>query len=225
MVKSEGEKKARKILDTLAKVKTGKIRIDKAFKIINEYGIDPEYLSLGEQQQVTAFIDQHKKYFESQYAAGDNANREKGFKHNPSHSVKGRFFQDHIKHMIRKAIHLSHWWIVKKYDKDAFVYDDPRMKALDTFIEEFIDKHFQQRAYHLEIMHQIRNIALFIPKEDVNYASPFFVFINKFVKEFPDGFELTEKEKYNFRNFHMGTAEEVQKRERISKGIEKGKLL
>ena len=111
--------------------------------------------------------------------------------------------------LMRKSLDTIEWWIEHKYDKDAFVYDSEWLKRLDTFTEDYIDERFQQAMYKLRIMHQIRHIVLFMAKEDPFYTNVLKDFINRFVVEFKDGFELTDSEIYNRDTFHVGTTKEI----------------
>lgn len=126
---------------------------------------------------------------------------------NPYHTLKGKFFQNAIKPMIRKAIYGAHAYWLAKYDKDVFVYDDARLKAVDEFTKKFIDDHMAESdgaAYKIEFMHNLRDIVCGMVKEDPFYTSPFWMFINEFVEEFPDGFKMTDAEIYNWEAHHHG---------------------
>lgn len=215
-MKSEKDRRrcARKIKDAIEKHKSGKLKTEKLAKIIDECGIDPEFWTLQEQQNLTKFMSKSKIMIGPQYEKGDNTNRSTGFLHSPYFTVKGKFFQNTIKPMIRKAIHMSEWWIINKYDKDAFVYDDLRLKRLDDFLNVYIEKHFRHVEYKIDFMHQIRHIVIFIAKEDPYYTNVFFDFINKFVVEFKDGIELTEKERTTFEIWHVGNSQEIRDKQK-----------
>lgn len=177
---------------------------EKFMKIAIELGVDEEFFTMQEVQQITAYVNDYKYMVGHNYAEDDNSNRENGFVHNPYHTLKGKFFQHTIKPMIRKAIYGAHAYWLAKYSKDAFVYDDARLKAVDEFTKKFIDEHMAYRDHQLEFMHNLRDIVCGMVKEDPFYTSPFWMFINEFVKEFPDGFEMTEAEIYNWEAHHHG---------------------
>ena len=172
----------------------------KFMKVVDKYGIDPEFFTMAEIQDITKVVNDNE-YLIRPPVEGDNSTREQ-FKHNPYFTLKGRFYQTVIKPMIRKAIHGAHTYWISKYDKDAFVYDDPRLQAVDELLKTFIDDHMAHREYKLEFMHEIRDIVFGVVKEDPYYASAFWVFCNKFVKKFPDGFEMNESEIHNWETHH-----------------------
>ena len=180
---------------------------EKFMKIAIKLGIDEEFFTMQEVQQITAYVNDYKHMVGRNYDEGDNSNRENGFVYNPYHTLKGKFFQHTIKPMIRKAIYGAHAYWLAKYSKDAFVYDDVRLKAVDEFARKFIDDHMAESdgaAYKIEFMHNIQDIVCGMVKEDPFYTSPFWMFINEFVKEFPNGFEMTEAEIYNWETYHHG---------------------
>ena len=180
----------------------------KFMRIAIDYGVDEEFFTMSEVQQITAYVNDYKHMVGHNYADGDNSNRANGFKENPYHTLKGRFYQCTIKPMIRKAIYGAHAYWLSRYDADAFVYDDPRLKAVDEFTKNFIDMHMAHMEYKIEFMHMLRDIVCGMVKEDPFYTSAFWMFINAFVKEFPDGVDVTEAEAYNWEEHHGGKAHE-----------------
>lgn len=212
--KSDRDKKkcADKIRKNMIKFNNKKISVEKIFKIIEECGYDSDHWTLAEQQNLTDFIDKNRRLVEPQYAAGDNSNREKGSTYNPYFTKKGKLFHTTVKQSIRKSIDLAEWLIKNKYDKNAFVYDDPRLKSIDDLLRAYIDDRFKHRDYKVKFMHQIRHIFVFIMKEDPYYTSVGFDFMNLFIMAYPDGFELTESERFNLENYHIGTQEEIDTR-------------
>jgi len=206
------KKCADKIRKSIVKYENDKIPLTKMVKVIEDCGIDSENWTLDEQHKLMKFIDQNKMFVHRRYDDGDNSTRFKGFTHNPTHTAKGRFFQNTIKNTIRKALHLADWYIVNKYDKDAYVYDDLRLKGIDDFMNQYIDDKFQHAEYKLEIMHQVRHIFCFMIKEDPYYTSVAYDFFNQFIKKYPTGFTLTKEEQYNFDMWHTGTFEEIQEK-------------
>lgn len=215
--KSDRDKKkcADKIRKSMVKFNSGKITVERMFKIINDCGYDSDYWTLAEQQNLTDFIDKNRRLVESQY--DDNSNRDKGSTHNPYFTSKGKLFHTTVKQSIRKSIDLAVWLIKNKYDENAFVYDDPRLKDLDDFLNEFIEARFQHRSYKIKLMHQIRHIVCFMIKEDPYYTSVAWDGMNQFIKRYPNGFELTKSEQFNLDNYHVGTEEEIQERIRASR--------
>ena len=146
------------------------------------------------------------------YEKGDNSDRRRGFTFSPYHHVLGKFFQEDVKILIRKALETAEWWIEHKYDKDAFVYDAEWLKRTDKFTKDYIEERFQHADYKLGFMHQIRHIVLFMAKEDPFYTCILKEFINRFVIEFAEGFELTESERYSLDMWHEGTNEEIREK-------------
>lgn len=210
------KKCADKIRKSMVKFNNGKIPVEKMFKIINDCGYDSDYWTLTEQQHLTDFIDKNKRFVKSQYT--DNSNRDKGSTHNPYFTQKGKIFHTTVKQSIRKSIGLAVWLIKHKYDENAFMYDDPRLKSIDDLLRKYIDEKFQHRQYKVEMMHQIRNIFCVMIKEDPYYTCVAYDFMNLFIKTYPDGFELTKSEQFNLDNYHVGTEEEI--RDRILKSRE-----
>lgn len=133
-----------------------------------------------------------------QYPDGNEESRTL-FKWNQIHNEKGRFYQSVTKKIVLSTINMVHKYTLERYHKDQFVYDDPRLKNIDIFLKKIIDEDFQDsREYKVGFMHKIVDICLgTICKEDVYYRSRLFDMINKFVKEYPNGFELTKAEKEN----------------------------
>ena len=177
----------------------------KFMKIVDKYGIDPDFFTIKEVNAITQVVDDNE-YLVHNVEEGDNSTR-KMFKHNPTHTLRGRFYQFTVKPMIRKAISAAHSYWISRYDKDAFVYDDPRLKDVDEFTRNFIDKHMAESdgaAYKIEFMHDIQDVLFGMVKEDPFYAAAFWAFCNEFVKRYPDGFEMEDSEVYNWEAHHHG---------------------
>ena len=198
------KKNAKKVRNAWEKMNRNAMKFEKFMKIAIDYGVDPEFFSMDEVKQITEFVNARKHFVGYNYQEGDNSNRERGFKHNPYHTLKGKFYQNTIKPLIRKAIYAAHAYWLSKYDDDAFVYDDPRLKSVDEFTKTFIDEHVQDAAYKTEFMHMLRDIVCGMVKEDPYYTSMFWMFCNRFIKEYPDGFEMTEAEIENWERVHNG---------------------
>jgi len=217
-MKTEQELKngARKIKTALEKAKSGRWKTERVMKAINKYGLECVTLDRFSVEDIKILnnLAETADRADRLYEKGDNSNREKGFTYSPYHHVLGKFFQHDIKMIIRKALDTAEWWIEHKYDRDAFVYDAAWLQRLDKFTKDYIDGRFQEANYKLRFMHQIRHIVLFIAKEDPFYTCILKDFINQFVVEFRDGFELTESEQYNLEMGHIGTREEIGARTR-----------
>lgn len=116
------------------------------------------------------------------YPEGNNGSRN-GFTYNPNLHPKGKYFQYIVKPAIRAAIDFAHGAITKYYDKDAYKYDDSRLQAWDTYLVDFIDKNFngsgkQDKLYKSDFMLKIKDIVLFLMKEDIYYRPRFIMLIN-----------------------------------------------
>ena len=127
-----------------------------------------------------------------------------GFKWNPTHNIKGKYYQSVIKKIALKLIDILHDHTLKKYDKNQFVYDDIRLIELDDFAKAYIQINFKDGLGYKDIfMHKILDIVHgTIAKEDIYYRSVYFDFINQLIKQYPKGFELTLEEKENLRLWH-----------------------
>jgi hypothetical protein len=126
------------------------------------------------------------------------------FKWNNFHNEKGKFYQSVIKKVILSAINMAHKYTLERYNKNQFVYDDSRLKGVDKFAKNYINKNFQESGdYKIGFMGKIIDIALgTICKEDIYYRARFFDMVNEFIREYPNGFELTKIEKENVERWH-----------------------
>ena len=52
-------------------------------------------------------------------------------------------------------------------------------------------------------MHKISDLIFGMVKEDPFYASAFWAFCNAFVKRYPNGFEMTDLEIFNWEAHHV----------------------
>ena len=111
------------------------------------------------------------------YPAGNNSNRD-GFTYTAAHP-KFKIFQNVMKPATIAAINKWHKWISTKWDKDAFVYDDPRMQDLDKSVHGLIDELFNHEQRKLDFMHNGADIMLFYMKEDSYYSSRIFALLNR----------------------------------------------
>jgi hypothetical protein len=126
------------------------------------------------------------------------------FKYNCHHNEKGKFYQGVIKKVLLSTIDIAHKYTVERYNKNQFVYDDPRLKGVNIWAKKYINENFQESGeYKIGFMSKIIDIALgTISKEDIYYRARFFDMVNKFMKEYPNGFELTKIEKENVERWH-----------------------
>ena len=111
-----------------------------------------------------------------QYKSGDNSNRT-NFTYGPANK-KWKVMQGVMKPAIITLINKVHKWVLTKWDKDAYVYDDRRMQVLDGFAHGFVDQYFDQQNRKLDFMHKAVDIGMFILKEDIFYAARIFLMLN-----------------------------------------------
>lgn len=130
-----------------------------------------------------------------------------GFLHHHIFDAKGRFFQNTLKKHIQReidAVHdsgfsesnLNHLRIAvttihfswrRLYDRDAFVYSDPRLKALDTYLKSYISKNLvDEMLCNHDFLFKIIDIVLGLAKEDSYYRSRLMDFADTFRKAYPD---------------------------------------
>lgn len=133
------------------------------------------------------------------YPKGDNRSRT-GFLFDPYHHEKGKFFQGVIKKVLLGAISLAHKWFTQYYDSDIFVYDDPRLNALNDFLQTYMDMHFADKYTH-DFMPKVVDITLGLMKEDIRYRARFLDLLTQLGKMYPDGFPLSENEKENIKRW------------------------
>lgn len=131
---------------------------------------------------------------------GDNSNRT-GFTYGPANK-KWQTMQGIMKPAIITIINKMHKWILTKWDKDAYVYDDKRMQVLDEFAHGFVDQYFDQQGRKLDFMHKAVDIGMFILKEDIFYAARIFLMLNCM-----PFFILTQEEHENIAVFTKGVNE------------------
>ncbi len=94
-----------------------------------------------------------------------------GFLYNCYTHPMGRFFQNTIKGAIISIIRRIHDKDIPRYDKQAYVYDDPRLQKLNailtTAIKDLVNDADCERKR--EILLACKDICLFMLKEDVFY--------------------------------------------------------
>lgn len=182
-LQAESEDKDR-ITELLNQFNTGKLNINTFIAKVREQGDKADFWNYE--------TDKNPQY-------ADNNKTSVGFRYNPSHHIKGKFFQGVIKTAIKSAIYFGHAQILKHYDRNAFVYDDPRLKAIDEYCKRYIDKNFQNSyPYKSDFMSKVVDIILFFAKEDIYYTARWLDMINGL----PRGHELTEMEKENIEKWH-----------------------
>jgi len=101
---------------------------------------------------------------------GNNKSRE-GFLYNCYFHPLGKFFQHTIKGAIMQTIRRVHDTEIPRYDRQAYVYDDPRLRTLDEILTGAILTLINdtERAHKQEILLDLKDICLFMLKEDVYY--------------------------------------------------------
>jgi len=201
--RDEMKKAAKRIKKAGKDFEANKISDKKLAKIVikHKIGIDPEYFSVQDIDNLLKFVANSEKKLSQKYADDDHADRI-GFKYNPSYTAFGKIMQRQAKPMIRKAIKLAHWYIEHRYGNDPFRYDSEFTKFTDDMLHEYIDTNFANNdEMKVKMMNDIRDIFGFMQKEDIYYSARFKDFTNTFVAEFnrryPDGIMLTENEKHN----------------------------
>ncbi len=124
-----------------------------------------------------------------------------GFLYHHAFHQKGRFFQNTLKKQILReinSIHASgitennighirtlvstvHFSWRKLYDKNAFVYSDPRLIKLDSFIKKYISTNLENEPpLDHDFLFKVVDIALGIAKEDTYYRARLIDFLNTF---------------------------------------------
>lgn len=172
--------------DALKKYNHKEINTDELGEIVKKEGAQ---LSFWNREK-----DRHPAYPEN-----DNRSRT-GFLFDPYRHEKGKFFQHVTKKAILRAIYFAHKAMTKHYDKDAYVYDDPRLNALNDFLHAYMDTHFADEYTH-DFMPKVVDIILGLMKEDIRYRARFLDLLTELGKMYPDGFQLTENEKDNIKRW------------------------
>ena len=134
----------------------------------------------------------------------ENRGEGAGFLFSPYFHKRGLFFQEVIKKGITKTINLAYNQILRYYDKEAFVFEDPRLKILRSFCKTYVATYYAEEGpggtgiIKLTFMYQFFDILLFLMKEDIFYRPRFFEFLNNV----PRGWDLTEAEIKNLEEFN-----------------------
>ncbi len=178
------------IKDAQMKFETKAITVEEFYTIIEKLG-----------GKVTFW---NAKAEENPLTVNNEGSRSNGFKYNPYHHPKGKFYQGVIKKTIISLITMIHKWTTEKYNQNQFVYDDPRLAALDDFTKAYINLNFTvYKDYKDKFMPQIVDIIHgTISKEDIYYRARYFDFINQLIEQFPKGIQLTKEERENLNKWH-----------------------
>ena len=173
-----------KITELLEQFNTGKLSIEAFIQKVRDRGDKANFWNWE--------TDMNPKY-------KDNNKTSVGFRYNPYHHVKGKLMQGVGKTAIKSAINFAHALILKHYSRDAFKYDDERLKKIDEYCKRYINENFQNSyPYKSVMMQKVVDIILFLAKEDIYYTGRWLEMINGL----PRGHELTEQEKANIKMYH-----------------------
>ena len=150
-----------------------------------------------------------------------------GFLYNCYTHAKGKLFQYTIKPAITGIIKRVHDKDIPRYDKDAYVYEDPRLLKLDQIIKETIDEVIQDadKDRKREILKDCADISMFMLKEDVFYRPRILQAFVKMADKIKENesllTEFTDYEQYNLARFggldgiqHRGAFQDLSEEER-----------
>jgi hypothetical protein len=130
-----------------------------------------------------------------------------GFLYNCYTHPLGHFFQETIKNGIVAVIKRIHNKEIPRYDKQAYVYDDPRLQLLDKIITDAIEAQIQDtdKDRKRKILAACKDICLFMLKEDIFYRPRILQAIVDASKKIIENEDLltsvTEYEAYNLARF------------------------
>ncbi len=129
-----------------------------------------------------------------------------GFLHNCYSTAMGRFFQETIKRWLETGIARIHNKEIPKYDKDAYTFDDPRLKLLHDTLLKLIEKYLNDcdKDRKRELVRDISEIWLFMMKEDIYWRRvgvPLLVDLAHVIVENESIFVLTPEEEQNLVRF------------------------
>jgi hypothetical protein len=133
-----------------------------------------------------------------------------GFLFNCYTHPMGRFFQNTVKQGILAIIRRLHDKDIPRYDKQAYVYEDPRLKKLDEIITNAVADTIddKDRERKREILLNCKDICLFMLKEDIFYRPRILQAIVAASKVIVANEELlsslSEVEAYNLTRFTNG---------------------
>jgi len=148
-IRPEEVEKIDTIIDAKKKFRRNKITIEELQAAINTKGQNPGFWPVFNPAK------------DSRPGTEGNNQSRKGFKYGLDH-IKGKIFQLGIKPAILAAINMAHEDMIKQYDQDAFVYDDPRLIYLDNFLKTYAREHVPVNStqYHLDRLLPIIDILL-----------------------------------------------------------------
>ncbi len=144
---------------------------------------------------VAVYDEAHER--RPQYPAGDNSSRS-NFTYGPSNK-KWQLMHKVLKPAIIATVGKMHKWIVGEWDRDAFVYDDPRLQILNERISTLILELFDHTDYKLNLMNKGADILLFILKEDIYWRPRILDMLNRLPI-----FILTPEEIENIQTYKKG---------------------
>lgn len=134
-----------------------------------------------------------------------------GFLYNCYTHPMGRFLQETVKWGLEKIILRIHDRDIPRYDKNAYVFDDPRLdhiiRALKGTMVKHIDDNDTVRKHKL--FGAFIEMSGFFMKEDAFYRSRGIMGLRDLAEDYlahPEMYELTPEEQYNYYKFNgMGS--------------------
>lgn len=124
-------------------------------------------------QSLEAMIRYWNPVSEPHPHAKDNNKSRKGFLYNCNTHLKGMIYQGVVKKTIIAMLNMAHSDWLEKYDKDAFVYDDPTLIELDLFLKGYVDNHTPDNAsykkYDMKLFGKAIDLVLGHAKEDIKF--------------------------------------------------------
>ena len=154
---------------------------------------------------VTPQLEQVRDRRMGQVAVTSGNQSRNGFLYNCFTTKMGRFFQYTIKVWLEKGLQRIHDKEIPHYDKQAYIFDDPRLKAIHEKLLELNEKHINSDIDRKRgLMRDIEEIALFMMKEDIYWRRvwiPFLVDFSHFVVDNEHMFKLTNEERQNLERF------------------------
>lgn len=126
-----------------------------------------------------------------------------GFLHNCYNTALGRFFQETVKVWLEKGIARIHDKEIPRYDKQAYIFDDPRLKLLHEELIRLTHKYCQDndKTRKRELVNNVQEIWLFMMKEDIYWRRvglPYLVEFGEFIVKNKEVLsQLTEEEEKN----------------------------
>ena len=151
-------------------------------------------------------LEQVKDIRMGQVAVTSGNQSRNGFLYNCYTTKMGRFFQETIKRWLETGIARIHNKEIPRYDKEAYIFADPRLKLLHdtllTLTEKYLNDNDKDRKR--ELVRDISEIWLFMMKEDIYWRRigiPMLVDLAHVIIENESLFVLTPIEEDNMRRF------------------------